>query len=299
MSMVAGFIEYLKVQKRYSPRTQSLYDGYIKEFFAFASGDPYEENLEFLRPNLIRGFVAHGLESELSPRTMNLKLSALSSFSEYLVRSGKLESNPVKRVHRPKQSGKLPQFYTEKAMTNYFSGKVGDDFISLRNRAMVAMLYNTGMRRAELAGLKLSNWDKDRSLFRVTGKGDKQREIPVTTTLKEELLKYLHCYSESFVLNAESPLFLTDSGKPLYLSFVDNIVKSELTGVEGFSGKRSPHVLRHSIATHLLNNGADLNSIKELLGHSSLAATQVYTHNSFEQLKKVFLTAHPRAKKGG
>ncbi len=297
--MVEGFIEYLKVQKRYSPRTLTLYEGYIKEFFAFASGDTGNQSTGMLIPNLIRGFVASGLESGISSRTMNLKLSALSSFCDYLVRNGELGTNPVKRIHRPKQSKKLPQFYTERAVENYFSHEVDDDFRSLRDRTIVATLYNTGMRRAELAGLKISDWDRGRSLFRVTGKGDKQREIPVTGSLREELERYLASYSELFLSTPSSPLFVTDSGKPLYLSFVNNTVKRELTGVEGFSGKRSPHLLRHSIATHLLNNGADLNSIKEVLGHSSLAATQVYTHNSFEQLKKVFLTAHPRAKKGG
>jgi len=297
--MVEGFIEYLKVQKRYSPRTLTLYEGYIKEFFSFASGDPDEQSTGVLLPNLIRGFVASGLESGISPRTMNLKLSALSSFSDYLVRSGEIETNPVKRIHRPKQSKRLPQFYTERAVDNYFSREVDDDFGSLRDRTIVATLYNTGMRRAELAALKISDWDRGRALFRVTGKGDKQREIPVTDSLRGELENYLTIYSEIFPTSPASPLFVTNSGKPLYLSFVNNTVKRELAGVEGFSGKRSPHLLRHSIATHLLNNGADLNSIKEVLGHSSLAATQVYTHNSFEQLKKVYLTAHPRAKKGG
>lgn len=297
--MVEGFIEYLKVQKRYSPRTLTLYEGYIKEFFSFASGNPDEQSKGLLLPNLIRGFVASGLESGISSRTMNLKLSALSSFSDYLVRSGELETNPVKRIHRPKQSKRLPQFYTERAVDNYFSREVDDDFESLRDRTIVATLYNTGMRRAELASLKISDWDRGRGLFRVTGKGDKQREIPVTDSLRGELEGYLTAYSALFPTTPASPLFVTNSGKPLYLSFVNNTVKRELTGVEGFSGKRSPHLLRHSIATHLLNNGADLNSIKEVLGHSSLAATQVYTHNSFEQLKKVYLTAHPRAKKGG
>ncbi len=297
--MVEGFIEYLKVQKRYSPRTLTLYEGYIKEFFSFASGNPDEQSTGVLLPNLIRGFVASGLESGISSRTMNLKLSALSSFSDYLVRSGEIETNPVKRIHRPKQSKRLPQFYTERAVDNYFSREVDDDFESLRDRTIVATLYNTGMRRAELAALKISDWDRGRALFRVTGKGDKQREIPVTDSLRGELERYLTTYSGIFPTSPASPLFVTNSGKPLYLSFVNNVVKRELAGVEGFSGKRSPHLLRHSIATHLLNNGADLNSIKEVLGHSSLAATQVYTHNSFEQLKKVYLTAHPRAKKGG
>jgi len=296
--MVAEFIEYLKTQKRYSYRTQAIYGEYIREFFEFAS-DGEEESVDVLKPNLIRGFIAAGLESGISPRTMNLKLSALSSFSNYLVKCGILDSNPVKRVHRPRQSKKLPQFYTEHAMENYFSKEVCKDYKSLRNRAIVSTLYNTGMRRAELANLKVSDWDMNRSLFRVTGKGDKQREIPITNSLREELERYLACYSKDFPVTSISPLFVTDSGKPLYLAFVNNVVRRELLGVEGFSGKKSPHVLRHSIATHLLNNGADLNSIKEVLGHSSLAATQVYTHNSFEQLKKVFKTAHPRAKKGG
>jgi len=155
------------------------------------------------------------------------------------------------------------------------------------------------LRRAELANLKISDWDVNRYIFRVVGKGDKLREIPVPVTLRKELAIYLEKFKDIYPVSNNDNFFLTDSGQPFYLSFVNKIVRRELGGVVGFTGKRSPHVLRHSIATHLLNNGADLNSIKEILGHSSLAATQVYTHNSFEQLKKVYLTAHPRAKKGG
>lgn len=300
MTALSEFIDYLKVHKRYSPRTLALYSEYIADFYKFVVLPYDEDEFAALKTNIIRGFVAAGLDSGLSPRTMNLELSALSSYSNFLVKRGYIESNPVKRVPRPKQSRKLPEFYTQGAMENYFAKKTDpEDFFALRNHTIVSTLYSTGLRRAELANLKISDWDVKRSIFRVVGKGDKTREIPVPETLREELELYLSKFKDIYPVSNKGYFFLTDSGQPFYLSFVNKVVKSELGGVEGFSGKRSPHVLRHSIATHLLNNGADLNSIKEVLGHSSLAATQVYTHNSFEQLKKVYLTAHPRAKKGG
>jgi integrase/recombinase XerC len=216
-----------------------------------------------------------------------------------------LESNPVRKVPRPKQDKKLPQFYTEKAIDNYFDEsrrrveEEPDDFRLLRNRMIMLVLYATGMRRAELCGLNIADFDAGRQLFRVLGKGDKLREIPVPALICQEISLYLEKLREMYPDNPEGKFFLTDRGAPLYLAFVDNLVRNELSGVEGFTGKKSPHVLRHSLATHLLNRGADLTSIKEILGHSSLAATQVYTHNSFEQLKKTYLTAHPRAKNGG
>jgi len=300
MRSLIEFIDYLKVHKRYSPRTLALYSAYIEDFYNLVSLSDDEDEFVSLQPNTIRGFIASGLDSGLSPRTMNLKLSALSSYSNFLVKRGYIKANPVKRVHRPKQSKKLPEFYTQSAMGNYFATEVDpENFFALRNRTVIATLYSTGLRRAELANLKISDWDVKRAVFRVIGKGDKLREIPITNTLHDELELYLEKFKEIYPVSNNNNFFLTDSGQPFYLSFVNKIVTSELRGVEGFTGKRSPHVLRHSIATHLLNNGADLNSIKEVLGHSSLAATQVYTHNSFEQLKKVFLTAHPRAKKGG
>ncbi len=300
MRTLSEFIDYLKVQKRYSPRTLALYGKYIEDFYDFVSLSDDEDEFASLKSNTVRGFVASGLDSGLSARTMNLKLSAISSYANFLVKKGLIVSNPVRRIHRPKQSKKLPEFYTQGAMENYFEKKRDvEDFVALRDRTIVLTLYSTGLRRAELVNLKISDWDQGRSIFRVVGKGDKIREIPVPRTLSSELETYLSRLRENYPVGNKDNFFLTDSGQPFYLSFVNKVVKRELGGVVGFTGKRSPHVLRHSIATHLLNNGADLNSIKEVLGHSSLAATQVYTHNSFEQLKNVFLTAHPRAKKGG
>ena len=298
-----NFIQYLKVGRRYSPRTVSLYEEAVTEFYAFLE----ESNClpEAMTVPNVRSYIAHGLDTGLSARTMNLRLSALSTWCGWLLRQGLLESNPVSKVPRPKQDKKLPVFYTEKAIDNYFDEsrrrveEHPDDFRLLRNRMIMVVLYATGMRRAELCNLKITDFDAGRQLFRVLGKGDKLREIPVPALICQEISLYLEKMGEVYPDNPGGRFFLTDKGAPLYLAFADNLVRSELAGVEGFTGKKSPHVLRHSLATHLLNRGADLNSIKEILGHSSLAATQVYTHNSFEQLKKTYLTAHPRAKNGG
>lgn len=298
-----NFIRYLESERRFSPRTVRLYEEAVAEFFAFWEEDGIEP--ELLTPQNIRSYVAHGLDTGRSARTMNLKLSALSTWCGWLLRQGLLESNPVRKVPRPKQEKKLPQFYTEKAIDNYFDEsrrrveENPDDFRIFRDRMILLVLYATGMRRAELCGLKRTDFDNGRRLFRVLGKGDKLREIPVPALICQEILLYLEKMDEAYPDNPEGKFFLTDKGAPLYLAFVDNVVRRELSGVEGFTGKKSPHVLRHSLATHLLNRGADLGSIKEILGHSSLSATQVYTHNSFEQLKKIYVTAHPRAKNGG
>lgn len=298
-----NFIRYLESERRFSPRTVRLYEEAVAEFFAFWEEDGIEPDL--LTPQNIRSYVAHGLDTGRSARTMNLKLSALSTWCGWLLRQGLLESNPVRKVPRPKQEKKLPQFYTEKAIDNYFDEsrrrveENPDDFRIFRDRMILLVLYATGMRRAELCGLKRTDFDNGRRLFRVLGKGDKLREIPVPALICQEILLYLEKMDEAYPDNPEGKFFLTDKGAPLYLAFVDNVVRRELSGVEGFTGKKSPHVLRHSLATHLLNRGADLGSIKEILGHSSLSATQVYTHNSFEQLKKIYVTAHPRAKNGG
>lgn len=298
--VLEDFIDYIRVHKRYSPRTQLLYREYAGELYEFIAPANEQEFLSELKPQVIRGFIASGLENGLSPRSMNLKLSAISSFCNFLVRRGIIESNPVRKVFRPKMSARLPEFYTENNMENYFAKPVEDgDFLALRDRTMVSLIYSTGIRRAELASLRIKDWDRDRSLFRITGKGDKQRDVPVPRPLEAELKVYTEMMNDFYGENPSGMMFLTDTGQPLYLSFVNKVVKRELEKAPGFSGKKSPHMLRHSIATHLLNNGADLNSIKEVLGHSSLAATQVYTHNSFEKLKSIFLTAHPRAKKGG
>lgn len=305
------FTEYINVQKRYSPRTVALYTEAIERFYRhildippkddakeWKTGIDVQTQTELLTPNNIRGFIAAGLDSGLCARTENLLLSALSSYCSFLVKQDMLKENPVKKICRPKEKKRLPEFYEKEALDAYFTKELEPGYAPLRNRLILMMLYATGMRRAEIAGLKLQDLDGGRKILRVTGKGNKEREIPIIPVLYENILVYLQQRNNLYP-HSRDAFFLTEKGESLYVQIVNTIVRQELAGLKGFSGKKSPHVLRHSFATHLLNDGADLNSIKEVLGHSSLAATQVYTHNSFEQLKKVYKTAHPRAKKGG
>lgn len=308
MKYAEEFIKYLKVNRGYSPRTLANYADAVEKFYCWLyTGQecPESEELLALTADNVRGFTAAELDRGVNPRTMNLKLSALSSYCKWLVRRGALADNPVSKVYRPKQQKKLPVFYTEEVMDGYVSKREKEleggamDFASYRDYMMVLMLYATGMRRAELAGLRRSDFDGSRGTLIVLGKGDKVREIPLPPLINEKIVVYLKKVKERYPNDSSGKFFLTDAGHPLYLQFVDNTVRRELSGVKGFTGKKSPHVLRHSLATGLLNEGADLNSIKEILGHSSLAATQVYTHNSFEKLKQTYFNAHPRAKNGG
>ena len=312
--MVEEFLQYIAAERRYSPRTCAIYREVLETFYSYAYPAPKTElssqqELDALTFSSIRGFVAFSMDEGLSPRTVNLRLSALSSYCSWLVRRSLLPSNPVRRIARPKESHRLPEFFTEMALEHFFDSKGLDgsgracsrmSLHDYRNGVMILLLYATGMRRSELAGLRRSDFDSGRNVFTVLGKGDKMREIPVPVSVCKEILLYLERIKAEFPgISDNGSFFLTDSGAPIYPELVNEAVHEQLDGVEGFTGRKSPHVLRHSLATHLLNNGAELNSIKEILGHSSLAATQVYTHNSFEQLKNTYLTAHPRAKNGG
>ena len=312
--MVEEFLQYIAAERRYSPRTCAIYREVLETFYSYAYPAPKTElssqqELDALTFSSIRGFVAFSMDEGLSPRTVNLRLSALSSYCSWLVRRSLLPSNPVRRIARPKESHRLPEFFTEMALEHFFDSKGLDgsgracsrmSLHDYRNGVMILLLYATGMRRSELAGLRRSDFDSGRNVFTVLGKGDKMREIPVPVSVCKEILLYLERIKAEFPgISDNGSFFLTDSGAPIYPELVNEAVHEQLDGVEGFTGRKSPHVLRHSLATHLLNNGADLNSIKEILGHSSLAATQVYTHNSFEQLKNTYLSAHPRAKNGG
>lgn len=313
--LVDTYIEYLRVQKRYSGRTLELYRDVLLRYYLYIYGADTPEDLDarvkedlacssfslelLLRAKDIRGYVAECMEGGMGARSVNLHLSALSGYCRWLMAKGVLNCNPVRSVPRPKEEHRLPHFYTMDALEEYCTINLPDSYPRMRDRLMVMLIYATGMRRQEIVDLKLDMVDLHRKVFKITGKGDKEREIPIIPVLYEKILVYLQKRKEEFGTDACNSFFLTDKGAQLYLKFVNDTVRKELAGLKGFEGKVSPHVLRHSFATHLLNGGAELNSIKEVLGHSSLAATQVYTHNSFEQLKKIYVTAHPRAKKGG
>ena len=327
MNIVSRYIIYIRNIRRYSERTAQIYGEVLRNFVAYAcDGDtsPSDRDiLENLIPSRIRSYEVSMLDADppKTPRTVNLHLSVLSGFCRFLIKEGCLESNPVKLVARPKTESRLPVFYKKEAMEEYFSmtdwrasEKELDAFAQDWNtksgkksyesrlaRAVISTLYGLGLRRSELIGLNLSDMDFGRKVVKVRGKGDKMREIPLIASLSEEILLYLKavelmCGGER---SLKDPLFVTYSGRRMYPAYVDRLVKSELSGVKGLTGRKSPHVLRHSLATELMNQETDLNSIKEMLGHSSLAATQVYTHSSVARLKDIYKQAHPRVKNGG
>ena len=316
MPAIDDYISYITSVRRFSPRTVAIYTGILRDFEAFAEGDVVES----LTPSIIRNYEVNLMDARsLDPRTVNLHISVLSGFCRFLMKDGTLKSNPAKTVSRPKMEKRLPVFYREESMEEFFTqtdcdasednleliqgnDKLSSAIYSRRlNRLIVSMLYSTGIRRAELIGLTIGSVDFSRKTMRVRGKGDKIREIPLVPSLCDEISLYLQSVEtmEGRKRSASEPLLVTAKGGKLYPMLVDRAVKAELGQVGSITGRKSPHVLRHSLATELLNEGADLNSIKELLGHSSLAATQVYTHNSIEKLKKVYVNAHPRAQSGG
>ncbi len=320
MSLKDKYIAYISGIRRYSRRTQEIYAAVLDEFIGYCAESAEDESvIKALVPDSIRNYEVYLLDNKNeSPRTVNLHLSALSGFCRFLLKEGIISSNPLKQVPRPKSSKRLPVVYRKDSMKEYFSQTecfgneenadliIGNDKTSLglwckrRDRLVMRLLYDTGMRRSELIGLSVSSVDFSRSVIHVLGKGNKMREIPLLNALSEEILLYLHTTAR--ILGCErlpsDPLLVTEKGKRLYPMAVQRIVEAQLATV-GVTGRKSPHALRHTLATELLDEGADLNSIKELLGHSSLAATQVYTHTSVEKLKQSYINAHPRAKRGG
>lgn len=316
MNLIDEYVRHLSSVKRYSPRTVEIYSRALKEFAEFAGTgfEPGEDLSGLMTAGTVRGWEVDLLDRRsLKPRTVDLMLSVLSGFCHFLMGRDLLGANPVTLVKRPKVEKRLPVFYQKDAILAYLEetrryadgtmlelypdGLKKDVFEQITRRQIISILYGTGIRRAELISLTVASVDQARKKIRVLGKGDKMREIPLISSLCEEISLYLKAVESMTGVKPapEDPLLVTAAGGKLYPVYVDRAVKMELGGREGLSGRKSPHVLRHTLATELMEDGGDLNSIKELLGHSSLAATQVYTHNSIAQLKKVYQTAHPRA----
>ena len=329
MNLIDRYLTYIQKERRFSHRTVEIYSAVLADFVrkivchgedeAVVSDQMIKDNLKIVR---IRDYEVKLMDQDkLSSVTVNLHLSVLSGFCRFLVMKGELKSNPLPSVPRPKVPKTLPSVFRQEAMEAYFERtehcageeefeaflhykdtQKGKEIYDRRlRRLIIAMLYGLGLRRAELMSLNISNVNFGRKVVKVLGKGEKMREIPIVDALFEEILLYLKAV-EALVESERSldePLLVTYTGKRLYPVFIDRAVKKELSGEKGMTGRKSPHVLRHSLATGLLDEGADLNSIKELLGHSSLASTQVYTHNSVAKLKTIYKSAHPRAKNGG
>jgi len=309
--MIGRYLDYIATVRRYSPRTQAIYRSVLERFTEFCGAEGLQA--EDLVPGRIRAYEIWLMEEKgESPRTVHLHLSVLSGLCRFLMKEGTLSANPVKLVGRPKMEKRLPECYRESAIEAYLRDTqyLVDEYEAFADpayykarlgRTVIAILYGTAIRRAELIGLRIADFDPARGVLRVRGKGDKIREIPLISSLCKEILLYLH--SVEAMAGGERPrqdaLLVTEHFRPLYPVRVDRIVKQELSGVEGITGRRSPHVLRHTLATELLDDGAPLSAIKEMLGHSSLAATQVYTHTSIARLRQVYNAAHPRARKKG
>lgn len=289
------FLQYLKGEKRASEHTVQAYRRDLEQFFSYIQSQSGVQSPSEVTHRHIRSWMISLLENGTQQRSINRKLSSLRSFFKFLISRGVLTENPVSKVPKPSVEKKLPAFIDKKSvmqLLNEFNYQ--DNFSGMRDKVILKMLYATGMRVSELTNLKESDFNPSAQTLKVLGKGNKERIIPIGKILASEIGQYLTKKKQQFT-DADNPhLFLTDAGKQVYREFIYRKVKGHLEQIPTLS-KKSPHVLRHTFATHLLENGADINAIKELLGHSSLSATQVYTHTTIERLKEVYKSTHPKA----
>lgn len=292
--MLAAFLKYLDIERGYSPHTILSYGEDVEQFLVFLHFSPTQEQLKLINHRQIRSWIASLVNSGISPRSVNRKLSSLRTFFKYLLKQGVVSTNPVNKVIAPKISKRLPEFVPDNDMAKFdYANLFPDTFEGVRDKLIIFMFYYTGMRLSELVGLQFDSLSIDTLSFRVIGKGNKERIIPIHPDLLPLISKYENVRNSEVNVQC-SNLFVTKMGKPVYPKLVYRVVHNYLSLITPLH-KKSPHVLRHSFATHLLNNGAELNALKELLGHANLSATQVYTHNTFEKLKRNYKQAHPRA----
>lgn len=293
--IIAQFLTYLQHEKRYSPHTIQSYKTDLLQFSEYML-KTFELPLTEVGHIHVRNFMVALLEDHVSENSVGRKLSTLRSFYKHLSREGLISPNPMTLVKAPKVPKRLPVFVDDQKLDVLLdSGEFFDDtFPSVRDKVVIETLFGTGMRLAELLSLKESDIDFYGSTVRVLGKRNKERIIPIGKVLGDQMKAYIDLKTLQNFNNKTGVLIVTDKGAPAYTKLIYRIVTSYLTNVST-QDKKSPHVLRHSYATSLLNRGADLNAIKELLGHASLAATQVYTHNSVERLKSIYKQAHPKA----
>lgn len=296
MNHKESFLQYLETEKRYSPNTVRSYLNDLDQFYSFQSARLNPTEPVQVSSHDIRSWIVNMLENGYSPVSIHRKISCLRVFYRYLRKEGIVKNDPLDKVVLPKAKKSLPAFVDEKSLDYLLDDfDFGDDFSGIRNRTVIEMLYHTGMRRSELTGLKDSDVDLQSGSLRVTGKRNKQRIIPLLPSFTITLGNYLK--ARKVHLDDDTAggwFFVTDKGNKLYDKYVYNLVRKYLSMVTTIE-KRSPHILRHTFATHMLNRGADLNSIKEFLGHANLSATQIYTHNTFEKLREIYKQAHPRA----
>ncbi|HSH51785.1 MAG TPA: tyrosine-type recombinase/integrase, partial [Bacteroidales bacterium] len=289
------FLKYLHTERRFSKHTICSYENDLRQFEAFIINSGYKTEIQNANEKNIRSWIVSMMERDFSSLTINRKISTLKTFYKFIIREGYITINPMDKVTSPKQSKKIPTFVDEQHINNLLDDySFANDFPGIRNKTIIEMFYNTGMRLSELIELKIADVNLADETLKVMGKRNKERIIPIHHSFVVALKQYLREKDAQYPSLQHNYFFVTDKGNKLYQKFVYRIVNKYLKFVSTIE-KKSPHILRHTFATHLLNRGADLNAIKELLGHANLSATQVYTHNTFEKLKSIYKQAHPRA----
>ena len=288
------FINYLKLEKHYSPHTLKAYHRDLEAFLKFAEDEFDYSNIKQVNYSIVRSWIVTLVEGGVSNRSVNRKMSSLKTYYKFLLKTEQIRENPMSKHRSLKTSKKIQVPFSEKEIARVIE-KLSEEsgFEGLRNKLIVELFYATGMRRAELINLKIKDIDLPSSKIKVLGKRNKERILPMLPFIKTSIQQYLDERSRLKNITDASFLLLSKKGVKLYETFVYRIINSYFSEASE-KVKKSPHILRHSFATHLLNEGADLNAVKELLGHASLASTQVYTHNSIAQLKQVYKNAHPR-----
>ncbi|MFP4556084.1 MAG: site-specific tyrosine recombinase/integron integrase [Bacteroidales bacterium] len=293
--MLTKFQKYLRVERNYSVQTIRAYGDDLRQFFAFYDINPSSFQPAEVTHRMVRGWLSSLLVSGNTPRTVNRKLSSLRSFYKFLKKNGLVQTDPIAKVVAPKASKKLPSVLKTSEVNFMIDDiKYPDGFLGLRDLLIMELFYFTGVRVSELVNLKTQGVDLESETIKVMGKGSKERIIPMHPELKPALKEYTRQRQQAFPLNNAPYLIVTNKGEKTYSQFIYRVVKKYLSLVTMLE-KKSPHVLRHTFATHLLDQGANIDAIKELLGHASLSATQVYTHTSIQKLKSAYQQAHPRA----
>lgn len=290
---ISQFLDYLKLEKKYSENTLKSYSVDLYELQEYCE----IENAEFseITSAFLRNYIKHLSEKSFSERTINRKISAIKSFFKFLLKTDQIAFSPATNLKTLKQFNNVHPPFSESELKKLLDSPIKffpDDYIGQRDKLIIELLYQTGIRRSELLGLAIQDIDVHNSTIKVIGKRNKQRIVPISSQLIDDIISYLHIRNEAFQTQSDK-LFLTKKGIPIYDKLVYNIVNFYLSKVST-KPKKSPHMLRHSFATHTLDRGAELNAIKTILGHSGLSATQVYVHGSIEQLKQVFNQTHPR-----
>jgi len=292
---ITHFIEYLNYEKNYSPHTVTAYKKDLESFQVFCKNEYDESDISKLPYTIIRSWIVGLVDSDISNRSINRKISSLKSFYTYLVKTKQIRQNPLAKHKSLKVSKKVNIPFSQRELAEVLDlFDDAKDFESLRDKLIIELMYTTGMRRSELIGLKLSSVDLSQNTVKVLGKRNKERQIPLLNSVVSTIEIYQK--QRNKMETGVDYFLITKKGKKMYPTLVYRIINEYFSKVS-LKIKKSPHVIRHSFATHLLNEGADLNSVKELLGHSSLASTQVYTHNNLKELKTMYNHAHPRGNK--